>query len=386
MLRDILHLNIPAFPLAVARVSDPGLRDRPLAIAPGNSERALLQCVSAEARAEGVREGMPVYRARRFCPSLRLLLPDSEGMAKALRALAETAAAYTPLWEPVTPGRLYLDLTGSSRLLGPGRDVAARLERNLAGGLGFCGTVGVAGNKLIARIASGYLDKPGVCDVLRGSEESFIGPLPVSVLPGVGGMRAGLLEELNLRRVSEVAALAVTQLRLVCGPFASLLHQRARGLDPSPVQPPRRSPEVAEESFLPREENDDALLLAELCRLAEGCGLRLRRMGQGALKLVLTVRFADGVAEQGSTLFPRPENHDLPLMDAAEELFYRVCRRRLRVRSMRLGAGRLEGEDRQLDLFVAPPEDPHRGALQDALDRLREHYGMEAVRWGKCLS
>jgi DNA polymerase-4 len=384
-MRDILHLYIPAFPLAVARVADPGLRDRPLAVAPGNSERALLQCVSAEARAEGVREGMPVFRARRFCPSLQLLLPDPESTARAARELVETAATYTPLWEPATPGRLYLDLTGSGRLMGPGRDAAARMEKEIAGRLRLQGTVGVAGNKLVARIASGYLDKPGVCDVLRGSEESFIGPLPVTVLPGVGGARAELLEELNLRRVAEVAALAVAQLRLACGPFASLLHQRARGLDPSPVQPPRRKPEVAEDTFLPQEENDDALLLAELCRLAEGCGLRLRRLGKGARKLLLTVRFADGVTEQGSTLFLRPENRDLPLMAAAEELFYRVCRRRLRVRSLRLGAGRLEGEDRQLDLFALPPESLHREPLQEALDRLRERYGMGAVRWGKCI-
>jgi len=387
MERDVLHLSIPAFPIALARVADYSLRDRPVAVAPGNSERALLQCVSAEARAEGVREGMPLYRARRFCPALTLLPPDPELVAKGTRALLELSGELTPVWEPSSPGRLFLDLTGGRRLFGPGRDVAARLERELAGRLRLAGGVGVAGNKLVSRIAAGYLRRPGVCDILRGSERSFIAPLPVAVLPGVGSAReAALLHDLNLRRVEEVAALAVSQLRLAFGPFAPLLHQRALGVDPSPVQPPRRSAEVAEESFLDREENDDALLLAELCRLVEGCGLRLRRLGKRTRRLALALTYADGVVEQGATTLPVPLSLDLPLLAAAEELFYRSCKRRVRLKGMRLVCGRLTAEVRQLELFAPATETaPQQTELQEALDRLRGRYGMAAVRWGRGL-
>ncbi len=196
------------------------------------------------------------------------------------------SAAYSPLIEPAAAGRLFLDLTGCGRLLGPGRDAAARLERELSARLRLAGSVGVAGNKLVSRIAAGCLERPGVCDVLRGAEENFIGPLPVAVLPGIGAARElTLASELNLRRVAELAQLSVAQLRLPFGPLAPLLHQRARGIDPSPVLPPRRAPGVAEESFLAREENDDDLLLAELCRLVESCGRRLRAQGQGAGEL-----------------------------------------------------------------------------------------------------
>jgi DNA polymerase-4 len=388
MERDVLHLSIPAFPIALARVEDASLRGRPVAVGPANSERALLQCVSAEARAEGVREGMALYRARRFCPALTLLTPDPQLTAKGTRALLELSGSYTPVWEPAAPGRLFLELTGGRRLFGPGRDVAARLERELEGRLRLAGSVGVAGNKLVSRIAAGYLKRPGVCDVLRGSEKSFLAPLPVAVLPGVGSAReAALLHDLNLRRVEEVAALAISQLRLAFGPFAPLLHQRAQGVDPSPVQPPRRSAEVAEESFLDREENDDALLLAELCRLAEGCGSRLRRLGKGALSLTLTVTHADGVAGRAATTFDAPRSLDLALYEAAEELFRRACTRRVRVKAMRLSCGRLVAESRQLELFSQGGEPaPHQEALQEALDRLRERYGMAAVRWGRSFS
>jgi DNA polymerase-4 len=387
MERDILHLAIPAFPIALARVSDASLRARPVAVVPGHSERALLQCVSAEARAEGVQEGMPLYHARRFCPALVLLPPDPQLIAKGTQALLELSGQYTPLWEPATPGRLFLDLTGGRRLFGPGRDVAARLEQEMERRLRLAGSVGVAGSKLVSRIAAGYLRRPGVCDILRGSEASFLGPLPVSVLPGVGSVReTALLQDLNLHRVEEVAALSVSQLRLPFGPFAPLLHQRARGIDPSPVQPPRRSPEVTEETFLEREENDDELLLAELCRLAEACGLRLRRLGRAAGRLTLTLTYADGVKERGTATLPSPLSHDLPLFAAVEALFYKSCQRRVRLKGLRLECGRLAAGSGQLDLFA--PEaatSPRTDGLQDALDHLRARHGMAAVRWGRSL-
>jgi DNA polymerase-4 len=385
MERDVLHLSIPAFPIALARVKDASLRGRPAAIAPGHSDRALLQCVSKEAEAEGVCEGMPVYRARRLCPALTLLPPDPELLARGTRALQEVAGAYSPVTEPSAAGRLFLDLTGCRRLLGPGRDAAARLEKEISARLRLQGVVGVAGNKLVSRIASGYLEKPGVCDVLRGAERAFIAPLPVSVLPGIGASRESvLMRDLNLRRVEEVAGLSVAQLRLAFGPFAPLLHQRACGIDPSPVQPPRRTPEIAEEAFPESEENDDRILLAELCRLAEGCGLRLRRLGKGTLRLSLTLTYADGVVEQGTATLPSPLSHDLPLMAAVEGLFYRTCRRRVRLKGMRLVCGRLASENRQMDLF-SPEGEPsaHQESLQEALDSLRTAYGRDAVRWGR---
>lgn len=385
MERDVLHLQIPAFPIALARVKDASLRGWPAAVAPGHSDRALLQCVSKEAAAEGVCEGMPVYRARRLCPALTLLSPDPELLARGSRSLLEISGAYSPLTEPSAAGRLFLDLTGCRRLMGPGRDAAARLEKEIAARLRLQGTVGVAGNKLVSRIASGYLEKPGVCDVLRGAERTFIAPLPVSVLPGIGSARESvLMRDLNLRRVEEVAALSVLQLRLAFGPFAPLLHQRACGIDPSPVRPPRRTPEVAEEAFLGAEENDDRILLAELYRMTEGCGLRLRRLGKGTCRLSLTLTYADGVVEQGTAALPSPLSHDLPLMAGVEGLFYRSCRRRVRLKGMRLVCTRLASGNRQMDLF-SPEGEPaaHQAALQEALDRLRTTYGREAVRWGR---
>jgi DNA polymerase-4 len=386
MIREILHLTIPAYAVAVARVVDAALRERPVAIALGDSERALLQCVSREATREGVMAGMSVRQARRYCPALVVLSPDPRLLSRANRALFGVVNDYSPLVEPSRDGQMFLDMTGCRRLFGPGRDVAMRLEKDLESRLRLTATLGVAGNKLVSKIAAGCLERPGVCDVLHGAERSFIAPLPVSVLPGIGEVRQGLLlQELNLRQVQELAALTLPQLRLVFGPFAPLAQQRALGNDPSPVCPPKKTPEVVAEAFLAREENDDAILLAELCRLVEDCGLRLRQLQRGTSELQLTIHYADGVRQSGLSSQPVPQNHDLLLYAAAEQLFGKLCTRRTRVKQMQLACRKLGHPDFQVDLFTRSGPSPNQQSLQQAIDALRCKYGMQVVKRGHTL-
>jgi len=385
--RDILHLHIPSFPIALARASDPSLRRRPVAVAPSHSGRAPVQCISREARSDGVLEGMPLFRARRLCPSLCAIPPDPAMVSKGSRLLVGLARRYTPLWEPSSPGRLYLDLTGSGRLLGPGRDVALRLEKELEKSFHFSGTVGVAGNKMVSRIASGCLEKPGICDVLRGSEAGFLAPLPVSVLPGVGSLRErAMMVDLNLKSVGQVASLTVPQLTLVFGSFAFLLHARAVGFDPSPVTPPGSSPAVSEETRLDEGENDDDILLAYLHRMAERCGLRLRLMDRDVSRLDLTLNYSDGFSARKTARTRVSSRDDRNLFAEVFNLFLQTSTRRVGVASMKLVCGGLRVRDPQLKLFAPGAAGPSGNAsLQEAIDRVRERFGAGAVMWGRCV-
>lgn len=385
--REILHLTVPAFPIALARVIDAKLRGRPVAVAPLNSERALLQCVSAEAASEGVHAGTPIYWARKSCPSLIVIAPDPHLMARGSQALMELSGEFTPIVEPGA-GRVFLDLTASRKLFGPARDVAARLERAIGSQLGLQAMAGAGINKLVSRVAADVMREPGVYDVFHGSEKSFLAPFPVSVLPGVGESRQTLLfRDLNLQRVEQVASLSLPQLRLAVGPFAPLLHDRACGIDRSPVQPPRFCTEIVEEGLLDQEENDDAILLCELLRLVEGCGLRLRRLKKGARKVSLSVMYADGVTEQGKKTLSAPTSLDLLLLSSIEELFFATCKRRQRVRGLRLSCDQVAEDAGQMDLFapIAARVSQTQFDLQDTLDALREKHGREAIRWGKAV-
>jgi DNA polymerase IV len=386
--REILHITVPAFPIALARVVHANLRGRPVAVAPLNSERALLQCVSAEAASDGLHAGIPIYQARKTCPALIVIAPDPHLMTKGNLALTELSGEFTPIVEPGS-GRVFLDLTASMRLFGPARDVASRLEKAIASSLGLEAMAGAGANKLVSRVAADVMQEPGVYDVFHGSERNFLAPFPVSVLPGVGESRqTTLFRDLNLNRVEQVAALSVPQLRLAVGPFAPLLHDRACGIDRTPVQPPRLSTEIVEEGLLDQEENDDAILLSELLRLVEGCGLRLRRLGKGARKLTLSVMYADGVTEQGKKVLPASTSLDLLLLQEVEQLFFATCKRRQRVRGLRLSCDQVAADAGQLDLFapVSAQLSQKQFNLQETLDALRDKHGQSVVRWGKGLA
>jgi DNA polymerase-4 len=385
MAREILHIAVPAFPIALARLNDRALRNRPVAVAPLTSEQALLHCVSTEAALAGVLAGTPLFRARRICPELQVIPPDPILMARGNRALMELSEEFTPIIEPAL-GRIFLDVTGSRRLFGPARDVAARLEKGIERKLGLETKAGTGTNKLVSRIAADVLPEPGVFDVFHGSEQNFLAPFPLSVLPGIGECREqALLRDLNLQRVEQLAALTISQLRLAVGPFAPLLHERARGIDRTPVQLPRQRSEIIEEGFLEQEENDDGVLLSELLRLTEACGLRLRQAGKRAGTVALAITYADGVLEQGKRVLVFPLAMDLPLFAIVEELFFATCRRRVRVRGLKLSCHPAE-ERLQLELFQSGGATSTNTAdLQQTIDLLRERHGKEAVRWGRSM-
>lgn len=384
MAREILHIAVPAFPIALARLNDHALRGRPVAVAPLTSEQALLHCVSSEAAEAGVLAGTPLFRARRICPGLQIIPPDPLLMARGNRALMELSEEFTPIIEPAQ-GRIFLDVTASRRLFGPARDVAARMEKAIEKKLGLEANAGTGSNKLVSRIAADVLPEPGVYDVFDGAEKSFLAPFPLSVLPGVGECREQLLlRDLNLQRVEQLAALTIPQLRLAVGPFAPLLHDRACGIDRSPVQLPRQVDQIMEEAFLEQEENDDAVLLSELLRLTEACGLRLRQTGKGAGLIALTITYADGVVDQGKRTLAFPLSLDLALFTAVEELFFATCKRRLRVRGLRL-ACQAAPERQQLDLFGTSSTKSKGAELQETLDLVRGRYGSGAIRWGRSI-
>ncbi len=381
--RQIIHFHIPAFSIAVARVDHPELRDRPVAIAPLRSERALLLSVSAEARREGLFKGMPLGKARRCCPDLRVLSPDRDLTGKASQVLAGVVARYTPLWEPSRPGHIYLDVTGTDRLWGRAKDTANWLRREIKERLCLSGTVGVASNKMVSSIASRILLSEGVLDVDHGRESGFMAPLRVNVLPGIGPVRRKiLLEELNITLVREIAALDMGRLKLVFGRESYVIHQRALGIDPTPVFPPSTEPAVTEEVTFPRDENDDETLLGVLYGLVERCSYQLRQRNLIPGKAGLLFRYADQEEITRQIGLSHASFWDWDLYEPLRVLFLKACRRRVRVRFMKVWFTDFSAPSAQLSLF-GPASAGKKVGIVHALDRIREKHGGEAIQYGR---
>jgi len=385
--RHIIHLHIPSFAVAVARACRPELRGRPVAVALPGSARSLILSASPEARREGVFKGMPLSKARKRCPELWVLPPDPEPAEKAFCALTRLASFYTPLWEPARAGHIYLDLTGTGRLWGGAKDAAERLRREIKDRLDLAGTVGVAGNKMISSIASRILPSEGILDVNHGREAAFMAPLKVYMVPGVGRVRQRiLLEELQIVRVRELAALDTGSLRLIFGHEAFVIHQRALGIDLSPVHPLPARPGIYEETAFGEDENDDGRLLAALYRLVERCARRLRKRAVCPRKAGLLIRYADRMETRRELRLQRVDALEPDLCRPLEALFFKMCTRRVRVRFMRVWFEDFVPESRQMSLFPRSAAAGEKSLLLvGAMDRVRDRYGEGAVCYGRAI-
>jgi len=385
--RHIIHFHVPSFPIAVARVCRAELRGRPVAVVPPHSERAVILSVSLEARKEGIFKGMPLSTALKQCPELIALAPDPGLTERACRAMAKVVCRYTPLWEPSRPGHIYLDVTGTERLWGHAKDTGHRLRKEIKAGLYLVGTAGVAGNKMVSSIASQITPSLEVLDVDPGRESSFMAPLKVGVVPGIGRFRRKiLLEELNIFSVRELAALDMGAMKLIFGRQAPVIHQRTLGIDPTPVYPSPGKLVVSEEMTLPQDENDDQRLLATLYRLVEKCSFRMRNSDLVPGKAGLLIRYSDQMETQRQVRLLRTRFRDLDLYGPLEKLFLALCNRRVRVRFIRIWFRDFSAPDRQLSLFPAPLLlQERRSAIIRALDRIRERYGEEAINCGKTM-
>ena len=397
--RSIVHLHIAALPIAVARVSRATLRNRPVAVAPLQSDRPVVLFVSNEARCEGVFKGMPLKKAMKRCPGLKVLPPDPESLEIACRNLAQIAARYTPIWEPSRPGHLYLDLTGAERLWGPVHDAARRFQKEIRDHLGLAGTLGVAANKLVSNAASRVRpqgkDPMGMFNVEYGRESAFMAPLKVQVLPGIGrGRQKALLEDLNITRVGQLAAMDVGRLKLIFGRRAVLIHQYSLGIDATPVYAQAKKPMVSESAMLPEGENDDERLLKTFWRLVETCFYHMRKRRWFPMKAGFLVRYGDQVVVTRSLkISPAARGHgqtdglhiwNPSLFAPLERLFFDVCQRRVRVCFLKVWFREFRALHFQLSLFHAStPREEKIRRLIHGMDQIRDRYGADAVRCGR---
>jgi len=354
-------------------------------MAPPHSERALILSASPEARKEGIFKGIPIGKAIKFCPALTVLPPNQDLTGKAFKALAKVVAHYTPLWEPSRPGHIYMDVTGTDRLWGRAKDTASRLRREIKEHLCLLGMVGVSGNKMVSSIASRIGSSKGILDVDRGQESSFMAPLKVDVLPGIGHVRRKiLLEELNISVVQEIATLDMDSLKLIFGRQAYMIHQRALGIDPTPVYPFHMEPTIAEEFTIPHDTNDDNKLLGILYRLVERCSQQLLSRSLRPHKAGLIFRYTDHKEVTRCINLSGVSFWDFELYAPLERIFLKAYRRRIRVRFMKVWFQDFSPPPSQLSLFStsSPVTDKKVLAFQ-TLNHIRDRYGYEAIKYGR---
>jgi DNA polymerase-4 len=386
--RSIIHLNVADFAVAVERCIEPRLRHRPVIVAPAGAARAVVYDMSEEAFRAGVQKGMPLERARRLCRDAAVLAPHPDRYERAMAALWRHALPFSPRIEAGdADGHLFVDATGTGRLLGPPVDVAWRLHRRVRRDLGLDPIWSVAPNKLVAKVASRLVKPSGEYIVGAGEEAPFLAPLPVVLLPGLERDDLTRLFELNLRRVARVAALSRDQLEVPFGRRAGFVHETVHGIDATAVLAVgEKPPTVVLDHVFGADAHAEPVLEAALYRLVERAGAELRRRRRAARRLVIVLDHSDGQRRVRQMRADPATANDLALFALARRVLALAWTRRVRVRRLRLVCDRLVFPPAQLGLFAPERvEDRRRENLVAAIDRIRQRFGDAAVQVGRTL-
>ncbi|TJZ73481.1 DNA polymerase IV [Chitiniphilus eburneus] len=275
--RKIIHIDCDCFYASVEMRDNPALRDVPLAIGGAADRRGVIATCNYPARAFGIHSAMPTSRALRLCPSLVLLPPDFERYRAASRAVHRVFRDYTTLIEPLSLDEAYLDVTGSTTCHGSATLIAREIRARIEAEVGITASAGVAGNKLIAKIASDWHKPNGQMVVTPDDVAAFIRPLPVGKLWGVGKVTAQRLQQLGLHTCADLQAWSLEALATRFGKLGRSLYHQCRGQDNRPVDGDGRRKSLSVEHTYPHDLPTLDDCLAQLPRLLADFEQRLTK-------------------------------------------------------------------------------------------------------------
>jgi DNA polymerase-4 len=292
-LRKILHVDMDAFYASVEQRDDPSLKGRPVAVGGQPDSRGVVCAASYEARRFGVRSAIPMSRAVRLCPELVILPPDFARYGEVSRQVFEIFRTVTPLVEPLSLDEAYLDVTENAWGEPLGVEVAKRLKAAILETTGLTASAGVAPNKFLAKIASGWRKPDGLTVVAPERIESFLQKLPVDALWGVGPVTAKRLRERGIERLVDVRTADVELLRATVGSMTEWLRKLAHGEDDRAVEPNRPTKSSSSEITYDVDLTDLDRIRDEIAEMARDNAAWLRRKGILARTVNIKVRYDD---------------------------------------------------------------------------------------------
>jgi DNA polymerase IV len=293
MIRRILHVDMDAFYASVEQRDKPALRGKPLAVGGLPDRRGVVAAASYEARAFGVHSAMSMAKAVRLCPSLVIVPPDFSRYKAASDAVFAIFREVTPLVEPLSLDEAYLDVTENAWGETFGTAVAKRLKQRIKTDTGLTASAGVAPNKFLAKIASGWKKPDGLTVISPDRVEPFLQQLPVDALWGVGPVTAKKLRANGIERLTDVRSADVELLRAAVGSLADWLRQLAHGVDDRPVVPNREVKSSGSENTYPEDLTDIDTIRHEIAEMASHAIGWLARKQLLARTVTIKVRYDD---------------------------------------------------------------------------------------------
>lgn len=383
-LRAILHVDMDAFYASVEALDNPELRGKPLIVG-GLGGRGVVAAASYEVRKFGVHSAMPMREALQRCPHAVCVRPRFDRYKAASKIVFGVFHEFTPLVEGLSLDEAFLDVTHSQAALGPADSIAAAIKKRICERTGLTASVGVAPNKLIAKIASDLRKPDGLVVVASDQVTALLDPLPIRRLFGIGAKTAPRLEQIGIHTLGDLRLAADAVLRPLFGRYVSQIKARAAGIDDRPVIPDWDEKQISAEETFDVDIVEHSQLHAEVAQLADRMASRLRAQGWLAERVIVKIRRKD--FETFTRQCPiRPATQETrPLAAAAAKLLDEWLKQQphAAIRLLGVGASDLTSAP-QLDMFAVAESDRNQH-LDAAIDGIRAKFGAGALGRGSSL-
>jgi DNA polymerase-4 len=386
MTRTILHLDLDAFFCAVEELHNPSLVGKPFAVGGTPEQRGVVASCSYAARSMGVRSAMPMSRALRLCPGLIVISHHHGDYGEMSRQVMQRLNDLSPLVEQISIDEAFVDI---SDLHSDPETIARALQKRVNDELRLPCSVGVASNKLVAKIATEVGKKTAgkgappnaVTVVPPGTEAAFLEPLPADMLWGVGPKTAARLAGVGIQTIGDIARRPPADLKRWFGENGLDLSRRARGVDDSPISTEHERKSVSAETTFARDVTDDQLLADTLRSLSAEVGRHLRRKDLAGATIKIKLRWPDFTTLTRQLTLSKPTDQDEQIYASALNLLGKVRPKGKAVRLIGVGVSGLGEPLRQLELWGARDERSRK--LQQALDELQARFGKQAIHRGR---
>jgi DNA polymerase-4 len=394
----VLHVDMDAFYASIEARDDPRLAGRPLAVGGAPEARGVIASASYEARKFGVRSALPTRQALALCRELVVVPPDFDKYIATSRQIMAIFLRYTPQVEPLSLDEAFLDVSGTEHLWGSPVDIARAIRRDILRETHLVASVGVAGSKFLAKLASDLSKPDGLRVIQPGEEREVLDPLPVGVIYGVGPRTAKRLAALGVRTVRDLAALPREQVLVRFGASGAWIHDLAHGLDVRRVTPRRDEKSFSQERTFREDVSDREWLKKRLLEFSEELAFRLRSHGLKARTVTLKARYWNFKTLTRTQTLDVATNLGVRVYASARELLERVPAGALRLLGLQVSGLEDVRTPAQAQLFLnstlfpaggdaggagaapnARDRDVRLERAQAGLDRLRAKFGPRTV-------
>jgi len=376
----ILHCDLDAFYASVEQIRDPSLAGKPVIVGGDPRKRGVVAAASYEARKFGVHSAMPLAAAVRLCPEGVYIQPHFDVYRDYSQQVFDIYHAYTPLVEPLSLDEAFLDLSGTERALGLPRELALRIRDEVKSATELDLSIGMGTSKVVAKIASDLQKPRGFVEVPPGQEASFLAPLPLRRLPGLGPSTEERLKPLGVQTIGDLAALPMQELLRRLGKLGFQLWEFAHGIDRRPVVAPGEPKSISRETTFDRDVDDPGELETMLRQLAQHAAKNMRDNSLHCRTVNLKLRYANFETITRSHTLPRPTDVEADIVQESLELFRSAWDRSRKIRLLGAGVSNFSQLTQQLSLFETGPT--KQGAITASLDKIRDRYGWKALTVG----